>query len=203
MQSPSAPVKFVLSLTCIVSLACASFSSQAEPVQLTPIDDPRNTIESVWRAEKNYIAQNLKYPVFAALLADVERAVGRPLKNRGEAHITVITPPEWAILGRKIRGDEIGARFEENLYQSSMYEPVCVGRASLMGMSTYFVVVKAPDLLKFRREIARLFELRGGQPGLFNPEKYSPHITLGFTERDLHEQDGAIKNESSCWLYWN
>jgi len=56
-------------------------------------------------------------------------------------------------------------------------------------MVTYFIVVDAPFLKTWRKT-------RWG----LNEEKfpYYPHITLGFTERDLHLQDGAVKDARSC-----
>jgi hypothetical protein len=42
------------------------------------------------------------------------------------------------------------------------------------------------------------FENSGGRPGDFDADKFYSHITVGFTDRDLHEADGVIKNMDSC-----
>jgi hypothetical protein len=62
-------------------------------------------------------------------------------------------------------------------------EALCInsGSAEIKGRveSTYFVVVSAPKIDQIRRK--------------YGFTTYFPHVTLGFTERDLHFEDGVIK----------
>ena len=60
---------------------------------------------------------------------------------------------------------------------------------------TYFVVVQSEDLISIRKKIQDSFVGKGGDKNDFNPLNYFPHITLGFTKRDLHESDGVIKGK--------
>lgn len=128
------------------------------------------------------------------------------MKHRGEAHITVITPPEYAdVLAPLVSIQEIEELARGAGIQASRVDPVCVGHfrtadRSADGpiMETWYVVVTSSDLLTLRKRVQDLFELRGGTPGSFLAAAFEPHITLGFTQRDLHLADGAHKVTESC-----
>jgi len=128
---------------------------------------------------------------------------GVSLINRGEAHITIVTPVEYSeILKTKLSMTEIDDIAKKNKVQNSKFEVVCVGKGSQEINSktedTYFIVVRSPELLKIREDIQKLFVSKGGDKDFFKPQYFYPHITLGFTLRDLHVDDGVIKDESSC-----
>jgi hypothetical protein len=115
----------------------------------------------------------------------------------------VITPIEYdKILSKKIKIRDINALAEKFNIQGSHFKPVCIGKGSTTlnsdALDAYFVVVSSDDLFKLRSEIQKLYIAKGGAPSDFNPESYYPHITLGFTQRDLHLEDGVIKDERSC-----
>ena len=63
---------------------------------------------------------------------------------------------------------------------------------------TYFVVVKSDGLLELRTKIQKAFVAAGGSAADFLPENFYPHITLGYTKRDLHYEEGIRKDDSSC-----
>ena len=90
-----------------------------------------------------------------------------------------------------------------NRVQESPFEIICLGRGvkseDSKVFSAYFLVVSSPDLVELRQSIQTLFITRGGDAGLFDPTDYYPHITVGFSDRDLHSQDGIIKNKSTCF----
>ena len=75
---------------------------------------------------------------------------------------------------------------------------LCVGKGTSQTKSTYFVVVQSEDLFKIRKAIEILYKKKGGTDSGFKDEEYHPHVTLGFTEKDLHAQDGVMKDASSC-----
>lgn len=64
--------------------------------------------------------------------------------------------------------------------------------------STVYLVVQSPDLVERRKALRNQFERNGGRTGDFDADRFFPHITVGFTGRDLHESDGVIKNNDSC-----
>ena len=152
----------------------------------------------------SYLVMDVNYKpvedVYKQLLAAIK---GVPLTNRGEAHITVITPVEYnEILKSKLSMQEVDDIAKKNKIQNAKFDVVCVGKGSheveAKVEDTYFVVVRSPDLLKIREEIQKLFIEKGGPKDYFKPQYFYPHITLGFTLRDLHVDDGVIKDESSC-----
>lgn len=153
-------------------------------------------------AEKNYLALNLPYPQYKEILAQLINKVG-PLKDRSEAHITIISPPEFKVLtdskltklnARKIT--ETYVTLNKGVYR---FKQVCIGSGEKnlneKKLKTYYIVVDSPDLLAFRREISKLSKLPKSK---FDPDLFYPHITLGFTEKDLHYEDGVIKDSKSC-----
>jgi len=90
-----------------------------------------------------------------------------------------------------------------NRIQETPFQIVCLGRGQktegTKTLSTFFIVVDAPELRVLRQTIATLYKTSGGIANEFKPEGYYPHITVGFSERDLHSQDGVIKNKATCF----
>ncbi|NNF16509.1 MAG: hypothetical protein HKN70_07155 [Gammaproteobacteria bacterium] len=148
----------------------------------------------------SYLAINLPFAPVADVRQRLERQLGRPLKHRDEAHITVITPPEFVRLQPYLAIDEIN-RIVADSIQATRFKVACTGRAQavLEGElhSTYFLVVDSPQLHRIRDRIALLYKQTGGPLPAFT-EDYHPHITVGFTHRDLYAADGAIKDRRSC-----
>lgn len=155
-----------------------------------------------FKPQSNYLSMELNYKPSEALRIELEKDLGMTLKNRGEAHITVLTPPEYNVLKGKISIQEINDIALKNKLQESSVKAICVGVGESKNNSaakTYYVVVLSQNLLKIRKQISDTFLARGGDPEKFDAQNFYPHITLGFTERDLHqESDGVIKNTESC-----
>lgn len=117
------------------------------------------------------------------------------LKDRGEAHITLVTPPEYRALQDEVGEKRLRLTLEKLPWSEAHWEPICVGEAHLQsGQRSFFVVIKSEDLLQMRRNLWDQL----GRPAGFDPTLFEPHITLGFTERDLHRADGIRKDQSSC-----
>ncbi|BBM84664.1 2'-5' RNA ligase family protein [Candidatus Uabimicrobium amorphum] len=154
----------------------------------------------------NYLIQNVPFSPVKELYLSVQEKLKQPLKNRGEAHITVITPPEYNNSLRSVVSmkeiDEIATAMN---IQQCQFEIVCLGRGSkkIDGKEehTYFIVVTSPQLVAIRKRIADLYVKKGGDASKFDYKHYYPHITLGFTKRDLHESDGIIKDKSSFFAH--
>jgi 2'-5' RNA ligase len=151
-----------------------------------------------------YLTMNIHYPPVKALFAQLAADHPLKLKNRGEAHITVITPPEFAdVLQHKISIVDIDKIAAEMAIQSSAFSVLCLGRGTAQikqqPVGTFYLLVESTALLNIRHKIHALYVLRGGQSTAFIPTDYFPHITLAFSVRDLHESDGVIKNRQSCY----
>lgn len=187
-------------------VACATIpSTTKEPITYdAAVNAPAPFVEHAGPEKmQSYLAMNLPYPPIEAIRKNLEKRLGRELMNRGEAHITVITPIEFdQVLGSKISMKKINSIAIQAGMQDDPVQFLCVGRGSAnlngRGEQTYFLVVKAPRLLEIRRAIKESFVKAGGDPDAFDADRFFPHVTLGFTKRDLHFEDGVIKDESSC-----
>ncbi len=152
----------------------------------------------------SYLSQSVPYPPVAALLRQLEQTLAVRLKTRGEAHITVVTPVEYwnALRPLGISMSEINSRARSLEIQKAKFKVVCLGRgqAQVQGESlfTYYVVVESEQLLRIRQQVQQLVLKRGGGETDFLPGQFYPHITLGFSKRDLHESDGVKKDAQSC-----
>jgi hypothetical protein len=153
----------------------------------------------------NALAMNITYAPLQNLRIQLERAIGKELKffqgwnENGEAHITVVTPVEYdKVLKYKLTMKEIDAIAERYDIQSAKLNILGIGsgKLSLDGKEeeTYFVIVDSADLRLIRQMIFYEFTRRGGDRSAFDPTWFFPHITIGYTKRDLHEADGIIKN---------
>jgi hypothetical protein len=147
----------------------------------------------------SYLTMELPFSPYENLRKQLEAGVGG-LKHRGEAHITVITPPEFYNILKPagITMDEIESIARRRKIQKSKFGFICVGKAEVKNLQAYYIVVKSEDLLNIRKEIAELYFKKSGDPSGFEAARFYPHITLGFTDRDLHESDGVIKDSESC-----
>ncbi|MNT17240.1 hypothetical protein D3C72_1523800 [compost metagenome] len=94
--------------------------------------------------------------------------------------------------------ERIGAIAREMNIQSADLKIRGLGRgqATLDGKreETYFLVVDSQKLKAIRARIHREFVANGGDPKAWDPTNFAPHITIGYTLRDLHESDGVIKD---------
>ena len=151
---------------------------------------------------RDYLSMNIDFNQVRPVFEMARERLGLDLKNRGEAHITLITPPEYAVLKRKLSREDILAAVNNDSLQQAAFEVKCVGKGTIHDRggdkSTVYLVVQSPDLVERRRALRNQFESSGGRAGDFDADKFYPHITVGFTDRDLHEADGVIKNTDSC-----
>jgi 2'-5' RNA ligase len=159
---------------CVTAKLATHKDWLAEPVELSKIDQLRSQLETISKLS---------------------------LKSRGEAHITVISPPEFNILKSKLSMSEINIIAEHLNIEKAKWTPICVAQANLKNKPNsivFYIIVKSEELIKIRNEISTSFLKKGGAPAEFDPLHYFPHITIGFTDRDLYEQDGVIKDTRNC-----
>lgn len=154
-----------------------------------------------FRPSSSYVAMNIDPTTIEPLKEELQRRYDTALKSRGEAHITLITPPEMKVLRTKLTAKEINGLVKPKI-QSSKFDIVCVGKGELtegpQTLATYFLVVRSEDLMNLRIELLKAFQNKGGQADEFLVAQYYPHITIGFTHRDLYETDGVIKDARTC-----
>tara|TARA_R110000868_G_scaffold163335_1_gene395506 strand:+ start:31928 stop:32530 length:603 start_codon:yes stop_codon:yes gene_type:complete len=151
----------------------------------------------------SYLSMDIPFKPVSSLFDFLKAKTGLSLISRGEAHITVITPIEYFdILKPHLSIEEIQSIAKDSKIQSSKFQIKCLGQGSKKIdqnlEQTFYLVVSSNDLLKLRTKIHKKFIESGGEADAFDPLKFYPHITLGFSKRDLHESDGIIKDSSSC-----
>lgn len=152
----------------------------------------------------NYLVMNLPFVPIADIFKQLLIKEKRQLTSRGEAHLTVITPIEfWEVLKPTgISMDEINSIALAAKLQGMRFKALCVGSgAAILEANvekTFYLVVESSEVIEMRKAIEVLFLSRGGEKGKFDPLNYHPHITIGFTKRDLHFSDGVVKDKNSC-----
>jgi len=141
----------------------------------------------------SYITRNLDYPKYEKVFEQLKKNYPK-LKNRGEAHITVLTPVEFycyfKTAGTTIKQleDMIGPFIHENGFKVD-FSIESLGSHQVDEKETFFIIVNSQDLIKLRKKWATLPN-KG-----FKPEVFYPHITIGFTDQDLHSSQGVVKDE--------
>lgn len=208
------PLKRILFASLVMLAACATTTTSTKSpdtfergVQVFNAPSTTEKAEFIPHTEekpmKAYLAMNLPYAPYKSLFEQVQDAEKIQLNTRGEAHITVVTPVEYdKVLKKHISIAEITKIAEEAKIQDLTFTPVCIGRGEkeLNGKpeKVYYVVVESSDLIDLRGKIEEAYVKNGGRPQDFVPEKFLPHVTLGYTARDLHIEDGVSKNKTSC-----
>ncbi|KAF1804644.1 hypothetical protein FB192DRAFT_1275489 [Mucor lusitanicus] len=104
----------------------------------------------------NFDFQYVK-PVF-----DILNSTQVPLLNRGESHITVISPPEFGVLATAgITIDQVNQIALKEKIQSSKVKIVCLGKEDVNGKIVYQLIVSAPNLVTIREKVFQLFAKQG------------------------------------------
>lgn len=183
-------------------LALVSCSSLPKGAKIQIDDKTLNPSQLPFTQHANYMALDIPFQPVKSVHGELETREGVKLISRGEAHVTIITPPEFDVLSKKMTIEDLNALAEKLKVQESDVHAVCVGEghAKLDGREerTYFIVVDSKKLAAIRAEIERVFKERGGAPEAFRASDFFPHITVGFTKSDLHIQNGVIKDRRSC-----
>ena len=204
-------MKLIFSICFLVLSACSTVAPRASSSALKVPGLAALPISSAgfsgigFEPHPNYLSMNLPFAPFSQLHDEVEQSIAHKLITRGEAHITVVTPPEFDVLKAHLAIGDLNRIAGELHLEQSKVDPICIGRATAVlktgpqAEEVYFVVVKADELLQVRRAIEMLFQKRGGDATAFVASHFTPHVTVGFTQRDLFETDGAIKDVNSCW----
>ena len=154
--------------------------------------------------EDGALIRNINYEAVEAIVPQLNSLYGVKLETRGEAHITVITPPEaqgWFTdhkgINYFISSIELHHKYFKTL-QDTKFEIVCVGMRENETNKVFYLVVDSPELFAVRAEIAQELERRAsftGKKTFFDPNKYYPHITIGFEGGDVH---GVSKGAETC-----
>ena len=156
--------------------------------------------------ESGAMVQAVYYEAVRQLIPQLESRYGLKLQNRGEAHITAITPPEYtgATNAQKIglcnliSSGEIHSRYR-SVIQKLKFQALCIGsRQTPDGKLVFFLVLRSPGLMQLRKDLQSIYEERGRLskiPTQFSAQNYWPHITIGYIKDDVH---GVSKGVETC-----
>ena len=163
----------------------------------------------IFEAHPTYLALNTPAKPVRGLLELVMARENLRLKSRGELHVTVISPPEFAqfsVVRMSMRNIEVVA--DKLQLEDADLDPLCLGMGQALVEGklerTYFIVLRSENLVRIRAKILSeaLAKANDGQRASlaqgFDPDHFYPHITVGYTREDLHEQQGVIKDRTSC-----
>ncbi|MFZ3229021.1 MAG: hypothetical protein WA160_02360 [Pseudobdellovibrio sp.] len=153
------------------------------------------------------LAMNIQYEPVKIIRENLVQALKVNLhffdgwEKNGEAHVTVITPPEYSNVIKKFVSIERMEQIAADMgIQDSDISILGIGKGAVSINSkaeeTYFLIVQSRNLLRIRRQIYREYLANGGPENAWDPNHFFPHITVGFSLRDLHESDGVIKDVS-------
>jgi len=149
---------------------------------------------------QNALALNIPYSEVLKARSLIESAIKKDLSffkgwvMTGEAHVTVITPPEFDVLKKYITISQINQIARKNYIQKSDLQVLGIGSAKKKKNEVFFIIVNSESLRKIRYQIYEIYKNKSNNEGNFDPYWYFPHITIGFTKNDLHESDGVIKS---------
>ena len=174
------------------------FELQAQPQEEVPF-----IAHAEAKPMGSYLTMNLDYGPFKKIKEELEVTIGKKLKDRGEAHITIVSPLEYdRQLKKLIRIEAIQSIALLDHVQKSDLKFLCIGHGQILKqgrkLDTYFVVVESKHLKQLRHKVLADFVKNGGNKNNFDADLFFPHVTLGFTERDLHLEDGVKKDKKSC-----
>ena len=152
----------------------------------------------------SYLVMNINFKPVKELFKSLDDFLDGSLdkkKARKEAHITIITPPEYdKVLKKYISIKEITKLAQSSSLQDMKFTPLCIGRGEFEKSRTYYLVVRSIGFLKLRKKIFELYKSRGGEASQFDPNLFYPHITIGYTGGDLHlSPHGVKKGINSCF----
>ncbi len=151
------------------------------------------------------LAMNVQYGPVQRIREQLNKALSIELKFftgwavEGEAHVTTVTPPEYSqVLKNYISIERIEQIALENHIQSTELNILGLGRGQkeIQGKieETYFLITEPENLRIIRRQIYHEFIKNGGDPKAWDPDNFYPHVTVGYTLRDLHDSDGVLKD---------
>lgn len=184
---------------------CFSFFGFAETLNISLPVSVKDPTAMPFISSPSFLSLNTPYEPILELRKSVKEHLGfdQDLKfstvifPQGEAHVTVITPPDFNILSELLTIQEIEAIALNEDIQSSDLEILGIGSGKKLvnneNRETFFLIVESAKLRKIRLLIYKKFIAKGGDPKAWDPTWFFPHITIGFTHSDIHEPD-VIKN---------
>lgn len=208
MTSQTSP-RLLLCLSLLATVACgdaATDSAEGDESAATTATDPRPALKThtfhiartvlqagAFGDQGGALVLRLPYAPVQPVFSDLTKTIHNPkLKTRGEAHLTVLTPAEVQATGLSMAqllsiagaGPSI-----TDLELSCMGVGIPDGKPSLQ---TFYLVAHSAEIVAVRAAIAAKAH------GALDATHYFPHVTVGFTSRDLFPESDHIQNKASA-----
>jgi hypothetical protein len=155
-----------------------------------------------FQSHPDWVAVPIPFAPIDKFRQKLEAHIEAKLQHRGEAHVTILTPPEWSILSQILKMEDVEKLALKEHLMKKKFKVKCLKKvtATIQGRSedSWFVALDSPGLKDFRQEVWRLYVARGGSGDDFKWQRWAPHITVGFTARDLHDEDQINKEKVGC-----
>ncbi len=157
----------------------------------------------------NGLAHNVSDEGFNELRESIARSLGDGAsllfftgwELQGEAHVTVITPPEFKLLSQKgLDEAALEAIARDQGIQDASLQILGIGSGHKYFESergeTFYLIVESKKLREIREAVAREFRRLGGNRSAFDPKHFYPHVTIGYTHKDIHAPE-LLKSSST------
>ncbi len=200
-------MKNLIKLSIAVLLIGSAFA--AKPTLKLSKDILKTAPFSDQFSEDGAMIRNIDFKAVNNLIPQLERTFakelkGQKLEDRGESHITVITPPEGKTgFFKGSRGIDLVLPTKKMIQmykkkmQEALYTPLCIGMQQNKDKSktVFYIVINSEDIIDIRNSIYYYVQ-RKDKTIPFHPTKnYFSHITIGFVGGDVH---GVDKSSKSC-----
>ena len=151
------------------------------------------------------LVRSIDYKSVNQLKDQLSEIYGLELDDRKEAHITTITPPEfagWAHpeklgLHNLFTIGEIHSLYRSTI-QETNFKVHCIGRRIDGDKTVFFlVIVDAEGLFDIRKDLLNRYEEKANLLEIetnFDFEKFWPHITIGYVNGDVHKFSKGIES---------
>lgn len=165
------------------------------------------TIESLekrpyFKPRSDWVGIPMPYGPVEKLRAELEKRIGKKLQHKGEAHITVITPSEMRILSQTLKVNTVEKIVVKESAMKAKVKVLCLKKVSTVlgskSEESWLISMESDELREFRNQVWRRFVANGGMPDDFQWKRWSPHITLGYTSAELHDEDRLSKAKTEC-----
>jgi|GEM_PF-3971634 len=165
------------------------------------------TIESLekrpyFKPRPDWVGIPMPHGPIEKIREELEKRIGKKLLHQGEAHITVITPSEMRILSQTIKVNTVEKIVVKESAMKAKVKVLCLKKiTAVLGSKSeesWFISMESDELREFRNQVWRRFVANGGIPDDFQWKRWSPHITLGYTSQDLHDEDRLSKEKTDC-----
>jgi hypothetical protein len=196
-------------LSVLIFFLLLSIAHAETIIQSIPLSKEIEAVDKrpYFLSHSDWVAVPLPFAPIDQLRQNLEKSINTKLQHRGEAHITILTPPEWSILSQVLKMEDVEKLVLKERLMKAKIKIKCLKKvtATIKGRSedSWFVAIDSPGMKDFRQEAWRLYVARGGTADDFKWQRWAPHITVGFTARDLHDEDQINKEKVRCAMEIN